>query len=203
MPPSQRLLAPRIQGFVCRSCLSKLQSPRYQRPPWLSRSVASETGHRAKEPKVKKDSHDQPGANSESVVRIFDQTPDGMRTEVGSEPGDEAFLESLQSAMEDMRKEMVAEGETEEIDEEELQERVVGRHMQNMVQGDGMVDILAKELESQMEEIGAEVDRRLENVDMENMSVEGRSKIREEIFQLVLNNSMYIIPQPFDQITDV
>lgn len=131
-----------------------------------------------------KDSRDQHEKESKPVVRIFDQTPDGVRTEVENGPADEAFLESLQSTIRDVKEEMGQEGATEDIDDEELQDRVIARHMQNMFQGEALEGFLAKKLESQMDELNAEVDKRLENVDLEHMSEEERSKIREELYQL-------------------
>ena len=187
MPPPQRLLGPRIQGFICRSCLSKLQSPRNQRPPWLSRSTASENGPlKNKQPKSKKGSHDKSAKESEPVIRVWDETPDGVRIERGNEPGDGAILKKLESTIQDVRAEMAAEAETEDIDEGELQDRVLDRHMEDMVEGKDMVDFLADEMESQMKEIDADVDRRLEMMHAENMEEEEQFKVRNELFELVM-----------------
>jgi hypothetical protein len=148
----------------------------------LSRSVVSDNAtRRTKQPKVKKASHDKHGEEPKPIIRIFDQTPDGVRTEMKNEPGDEAFLESLESTIRDMKEEKGAE----EIDEEELQDRVIGRHMQKLFQGEALENFLAAKLESQMDELDAEIDKRLENVDLENMSEEERSKVREELYHLV------------------
>ncbi|KAG0650716.1 hypothetical protein D0Z07_2712 [Hyphodiscus hymeniophilus] len=198
MPPTQRLLAPGIQGFVCRSCLSKLRPSRSQRPLWLSRSTASDNGPRKSRLfRAKEGSHEQPRKDYESVVRVWDETSDGVRTERGTDPGEKALLETLESTIQDMRQEMSAKDETEEIDEDELQDRVLGRHMQDMVQGDGMVDMVVEEMESLMTKLDPEVDKRLEKMDLENISEEERFKIGGEIFASLLKERQKPDPEPF------
>lgn len=185
MPPLQPLLAGRIHGFICKSCLSKLRAPRSQRPPWLLRSVASDNGPpRTKSPKKRKDSHNQHENEGDPVIRIFDQFPDGVRKEVGREPGDEALLESLQSTIRDVKEEMGADGEEGEIDDEELQDRVIGRHLQDMLPGEGFGGFMSSQIESQMQELDAKMDKRLEHVDLAKMTAEERQKLREEFIEL-------------------
>ncbi|KAK0118780.1 hypothetical protein ONS95_007662 [Cadophora gregata] len=45
MPPPQSLLASKLRGFVCRSCLSKLQGYHRRRMQWASRSLTTDTVH--------------------------------------------------------------------------------------------------------------------------------------------------------------
>ena len=54
------------------------------------------------------------------------------------DPADKAFLESLQSTMRDVKREMSEEGERKEADYEELQDRVIGRHMEDLFQWRGL-----------------------------------------------------------------
>jgi hypothetical protein len=190
MPPPQPLLATRIQGFVCRSYLSKLRESRTRRPTWRLQSIASDNGpRRIKEPKVKKKSHERSENGSEPVIRIFNQTADGVRTERGTEPGDEAILDSLQSTVQDVKEELGAKGE--EVDEEELQDRVIGRHMQSFVERGGLEDALVEDLEARFEELDTEMEKKIKNVDLESMSEEEKSKFREDLFQqLLVKDSM-------------
>jgi hypothetical protein len=85
---------------------------------------------------------------------------------------------------------MAAESESGEIDAEELQDRVIGRQMQNLTQGKAFEEFMTSRLESEMDELDAQIDKRLENVDLENMSEEERSKIREELIRLVKDGMM-------------
>ena len=202
MPPPQSFLASRIQGFVCRSCLSRLQAPQNPRPLWLARSFASDKASQTKKPKSQKSSHDQRRNEIKPLIRVFDQSLDGVRTEVNQDRQDvdEAFLESLESTIQDVKKEMGEEGETEEIDDEEVQDRVIRRHMEGMFQGEAFEDYMVSQLESQMDQLDAEVDKRLENVDVKNMSEEKLSNVREELYQMVKDSMAP--PLPLTAFTD-
>ena len=80
---------------------------------------------------------------------------------------------------------MAAESESGEINDEELQDRVMGRQMQNLTQGKAFEEFMTSKLETEMDELDAQIDERLESVDLENMSEDERSKIREELIRLV------------------
>ena len=163
----------------------------------MARSFASDKASRTKKPKSQKSSHDQHRNESKPLIRVFDQSLDGIRTEVNQDPQDEAFLESLESTIQDVKKEMSEEGETEEIDDEEVQDRVIGRHMEDVFQGEAFEDYMVSQLESQMDQLDAEVDKRLENVDVKNMSEEELSKIREELYQTVKDSMAPLLPHSF------
>ena len=189
MPTLQRVFGPRIQGLICKSCRSKILSPRNQIPPWLSRSIANDKNPpETKMPKVKKGSHNQPETASESVIRVWDETPDGLRVERVREPGDDALLQTLESTIEDVRAEMATEAGINDIDEDELEDRVLGRHFQDIVHGEGRVNDLTEEMESHMNKIDTEVNKRLEQMDTTNLSDEERFKLRNELFELILKS---------------
>lgn len=79
MPPPQHLLSTRLRGFVCKSCLSKLRAPRGQQILWTARTFASDD-----RPRRKKGGLDLP----HGTVRYFEQTPDGVRTEIKDDDDD-------------------------------------------------------------------------------------------------------------------
>jgi hypothetical protein len=171
--------------------------PRNPRPLWLARFFASDKASRTKKPKNQKSSHDQHKNENKPVIRVFDQSLGGVRTEVNQDPqdpADEAFLESLESTIQDVKKEMSEEGETEEIDDEEVQDRVIGRRMEDMFQGEAFEDFMVSQLESQMDQLDAEVDKRLESVDVKNMSEEELSKVKEELYQMVKDSMAPLLP---------
>lgn len=78
MPPPQHLLSTRLRGFVCKSCLSKLRAPRGHQIPWTARTFASDDKPR------RKGGWDLP----HGTVRYFEQTPDGVRTEIKDDDDD-------------------------------------------------------------------------------------------------------------------
>ncbi|KAL3423542.1 pentatricopeptide repeat domain-containing protein [Phlyctema vagabunda] len=80
MPRPQPVLASKIRGFVCRSCLAKLQAK--PSTPWLARSFANQNSSKAKETQPEKK------APSEPTFRFFQQTPDGRRIEIQDDEDD-------------------------------------------------------------------------------------------------------------------
>ena len=76
--------------------------------------------------------------------------------------------------------------------------------MHHLLDEDGIVDSLAKDMESHMEEVDAEVEKRLESVDLESMSQDERWKFNEEMLERVLKESTNIyFPSQFDQLANL
>lgn len=179
MPPPQSFLTSRIRGFICRSCLSKLQVPQQQRIQWLSRNVTSDNG-----PSRRKGGSKQP-VQEEAVVKYFDQTPDGNRTEIQEDPEEEAIIESLTSTIRDL-------------------ENRTGQSLESLLENpDGLEGILPEDpdgdigiwsdasgeadpleaLTLQNKELEARI-RRLENVtSSKSLSLENGLKIRETLLK--------------------
>jgi hypothetical protein len=179
MPPQQPFLASSIRGYVCRSCLSKIQ--KYHRPhaPWLARNVMNDNGPPGpKRLKSQKTVPDNPQTTSEPVIRYWEQTADGQRKEKGFE--DDALIAKLESSIKDLEDDI---GDTsllekvdaernpwEEDEEEEDIEAALSKDMN-----------LPPAMQAQMEAIEAQL-RRIENdPDLENLSEEDRIKIRSEL----------------------
>jgi len=92
MPPPRHLFAPRITGFICKSCLSRLELRNKRLAPWLIRNATSKASpsQRRNRPNIKDEDID---------VRYFDQTPDGDRREVPDYGEEEAFMDSIGAEM--------------------------------------------------------------------------------------------------------
>jgi len=92
MPPSQPIFASRIRGYVCKSCLLRLQKPLRRQPPWLSRSFTSDNA--ASKPRLSKANKTIPQGHEthDAEIRYFEETPDGDRREVGAEDAEEELL---------------------------------------------------------------------------------------------------------------
>jgi hypothetical protein len=104
MPPPQNLLAFRLRGYVCRSCLLKIQSPQKQKVPWLSRSVTSSHHTSKSKSKQKPSALSNSSSNEASKFKVFEEAPDGTRTEVETEDDtyDETLLAALDSTIEEL-----------------------------------------------------------------------------------------------------
>ena len=90
MPPPQHILASRLRGYVCRSCLLKILSPPKQKISWLSRHFA----HSRQSLRSERDVQTFP--NPKSTFKIFEEATDGTRTEVeGDDAEDEVLMEAL------------------------------------------------------------------------------------------------------------
>jgi hypothetical protein len=108
MPPPHNLLTSSIRGFVCNSCRAKLQIP--SRAPRLSRSLTAQSSllqsesrkHRQSPPKSQSD-QSQTAQEELPVVRWFDETPDGVRTEVKEDPEEAELIEHLQDAVKHLK----------------------------------------------------------------------------------------------------
>lgn len=186
MPPPQRLLSIRIRGFVCKSCLSKLQIPRRQQIPWIGRRFASDN-----RPRRPEGAYDLPNG----TVRYFEQTPDGVRTEIDDEE-DAAFMESVRKQLKDIENET---GRTMDDLEDEDLEKILQNSSLGLEEED-LDDIFedgssslreASELEdaldsmaSKNEEMQAQIDL-VESIDLDNISEKDRLKLRETLLKSV------------------
>ncbi|PQE20911.1 pentatricopeptide repeat protein [Rutstroemia sp. NJR-2017a BBW] len=104
MPPPHNLLTSSIRGFVCNSCRAKLQVP--SRAPRLSRSFTAQSSllqsgsRKHRQSPQNSQSNQSPTTEEElPVVRWFDETPDGVRTEVKEDPEEAELIEDLQHAV--------------------------------------------------------------------------------------------------------
>ena len=81
MPPLPPISSSRIRGFICKSCLLKLQRPQPAQPPWLARNVR--TGAGAKRSKIPSaGDHNYQSTGPEPVIKHFRLTPDGKKKEL-------------------------------------------------------------------------------------------------------------------------
>jgi hypothetical protein len=168
MPPPHRFLASRLQGYVCRACLSKSQVTLRQQPIWLSRNATD-----GRWPTILKGASQQVDPQ-EPEIRLFEQTPDGTRVEVHAD-----LLNGI-------------EGQLRGYDEENghsIEELVGPVDFESFLDGDGQhysydpklresMDAMTKETE----ELEALVEK-LENIDFGTLSAEDRAKLREELLQ--------------------
>lgn len=82
MPPLRPASYLRYRGYVCPSCIAKLQAPR--KPPWLTRNSTSQASQNGRGEGVRQ-SKTQPGAQQpvdKLVVRRFQEAPDGTLEEI-------------------------------------------------------------------------------------------------------------------------
>ena len=92
MPPSQPTSISRIRGYVCKSCLLRLERPLRRPPPWLSRTFTSDDGTpKSRLSKVNKSIPRRHEIRNDDI-RYFEETPDGERREVEDEDADEELL---------------------------------------------------------------------------------------------------------------
>lgn len=185
MPPPQRLLSTRLRGFVCKSCLSKLQPPQRQYLPLLARTFASDN-----KLKKRKQALDIP-----VTVRYFEQTEDGVRTELKDEDDDdEVYTETVMQQLKEIEEET---GRTMyELNDEDLQ-RILQATMPklepenteglllNPFMGPGdPAEIEKKALASAAAhaEIQAKINF-INSFDLENLSQEDRIRLRERLLK--------------------
>lgn len=86
MPPTQPFVTSRISGYVCRACLSQLRRSQRPQTPCLIR-YATDSSSRAKPSKKK---------TEEPLIRYFEQTPDGARTETVDNSTKSAILNDVE-----------------------------------------------------------------------------------------------------------
>lgn len=155
MPPPHKLLTSSIRGFVCNSCRAKLQIP--LRAPPLSRNLTAQSSllqsegrkHKQSPPKSQADQSQTAQTAQEElpVVRWFDETPDGVRTEAKEDPEEAELIESLQDAVKHLKEDIG--GVAEEVD------------------GDGTYEM--PDLESEIQD---PMDRRIERLEEEINTLE-------------------------------
>ncbi|KAE8447606.1 hypothetical protein EG329_010577 [Mollisiaceae sp. DMI_Dod_QoI] len=186
MPPPQHLLSNRLRGFVCKSCLSKLQAPQRQQISWTARRFASDD-----RPRRKKGVWDVP----QGTIRYFEQTPDGVRTEIQDDE-DDAFTESVRKQLKELENQT---GRTiDDLDEEDIQ-RIL-RGLSSESKGGDTLGMLFKDdsldsqdsqdqfefekafetMATQDQEIKAQMDL-VDSVDVDNLSAEDRVRLREAL----------------------
>ncbi|KAM3086729.1 hypothetical protein ACMFMF_000670 [Clarireedia jacksonii] len=108
MPPPHNLLISSIRGFICNSCRAKLQL--LSRAPRLSRNLTAQSSllqsesrnHRQPPPKSQAD-QSQTAQEELPVVRWFDETPDGVRTEAKEDPEEADLIEHLQDVVKHLK----------------------------------------------------------------------------------------------------
>lgn len=171
---------------MCKSCLSRLQAPLRRQLPWLTRSYSSD-----RKPKKKRGAWDIP----HGTVRYFEQTPDGVRTEI-KDDDDEAFTIQLREQLKKLEKEL---GKSWEDFEEKDLARLF-HATQAEVQGEATLNGRGKpSFGSQMPEdfketldamlaSNPELGSRLEplkSLDVSHLSDEERSHLRAELIRSV------------------
>ncbi|TAQ86539.1 hypothetical protein B7494_g5144 [Chlorociboria aeruginascens] len=173
MPPSQPILASRICGFVCRSCLSKLQQP--QRPPWPQRGFSKKA--KLAKPKEPKDRAAQERLLSQDgfSIKYFDQGPNG-ELEENVEP-DDAEMEALDKQVQDNIK-AFEERTGEKFVESE--EEWSGSIFPKVVQDDG----LAESIGAKVDNLQAELDRLKVLRPSGSLTAEDRTKLRAALFKI-------------------
>lgn len=185
MPPPHHFLAPRLRGYVCKACLSRLQVTRRGGPIWLSRNASS--GRWSSLWKKVNPQTDQP----EPVIREFIQTPDGVRREIQEdylkEIGDEIKRQKTGQGLpiddliddDELEELLHDEDAREQLDEmlqdadeefsEEILESMFGETMEAMTKTGDELEALTDRLEKASEE--------------ESLSPDEISRIREELLQ--------------------
>src|SRR5438552_12519114 len=81
MPPLRPASYLRYRGYVCPSCIAKLQAPR--KPPWLIRNAASQASQNGRGEGVhqSKTQHGAQPPEDKLVVKRFQEAPDGTLEE--------------------------------------------------------------------------------------------------------------------------
>lgn len=168
MPPPHRFLASRLQGYVCRACLSKSQVNLRQQPKWLSRKATD--GRQPLRSKGVTQEADSQGLE----IRLFEQGPDGTRVEIPTD-----FWNGIEEELGDYGKDQDKSIEelAGEVDFESLQD-VDSEHRSYDPKLRGSLETMTK----QTEELEALVER-LENIDLSILSADERDKLREELLQ--------------------
>lgn len=159
MPPTHLLTTPKLGGFVCRTCLSRLRRPQRPQALWLIRNK-TDGPRRQNHPQTK---------NKDPTFRYFDQTPDGTRKEAADDAKHAAILKDVEERIrlvgeeEDDLDELVGENEPSPV---ELL-RQVGKEY---AVPESMVSA-REEMETQMAEAS----------NLETLSEEERSNLRNRL----------------------
>ena len=107
MPPLRPASYLRYRGYVCPSCIAKLQTPR--KPPWFTRNAASQAiqNGRREDVNQSKTQHAAQPPDEKLVVRRFQESPDGTLEEFNDTLGEDTIgeLKSRIAALEaDLKK---------------------------------------------------------------------------------------------------
>lgn len=177
MTAPQRLLSSRIRGFVCKSCLSRLQASRQPRLPVAARGFAST-------PQSRKGIWDTPLG----TVRYFDQDENGVRTEITEE--DDELVDTLRTKLQKIEE---TTGKTmDDLDEDDLQNllKEISAESKGATDPDGFLegglpdtkdDTEAEQALDVMTKQHTEVQSRLDFInsfDLENLSDDDRDTLR-------------------------
>ena len=169
MPPSHRLLASRLQGYVCRACLSKSKINVRQQPRWLSR----DTTKGAWRTRLKGASNHLEPQNLK--IRLFEQAPDGTRVEIPTDSWS-GMEEDLQGYENDESK-----IDEELVDRVDIESLLDGDRQQSqydpMIGGQSL-----EEMTKSTEELEALIER-LENIDFSTLSTDDRNKLWDELLE--------------------
>ncbi|KAG4433551.1 hypothetical protein IFR05_010976 [Cadophora sp. M221] len=190
MPPPQHLLASKIRGFVCRSCLSKLQPPQRQRIQWVSRSLTTDNVHSRQKggtypPSIFEETHGEDRAEDEaefydeSIIQTLEEEVRARRKDAAEHGGvpKSAFryFEETPDGVREEVKDDIEEENTLAALEREIEDLKSGTGgLRERLVGDGSSP-LADELRAQILEI--------ERVDLENLSEADRLRLRKIVLR--------------------
>ncbi|KAH6709637.1 hypothetical protein BKA61DRAFT_738629 [Leptodontidium sp. MPI-SDFR-AT-0119] len=193
MPPPQHLLASKLRGFVCRSCLSKLQPAQRQRIQWVSRSLTTDNVHSRQkgvtypasifeETQGEGIAEDEAEFDEESIIQTLGEELRARRKDAAEHatPGGvpKSAVRYFEETPDGVRKEVKDDIEEEntldalERDIEDLKSGTGG--LREKLIGDGSSP-LADELRAQILEI--------ERVDLENLSETDRQRLRKIVLR--------------------
>ncbi len=187
MPPPQHLLASRIRGFVCKSCLQKLQAPQRQRLLWASRNISTSVA------RLK-------GANKDIDVKIWDEARDGSRTELNDavedmqEIGKEYGISVEQTIRELERESGKTMDDLVDEDEGDLQDAMNNRMQKLWKEKDISADLPSDPELDMLAESTARVQHQLELIrkfsggNIHTMSEENKVRLREALLAPVKKN---------------
>jgi hypothetical protein len=169
MPPPHYLLSPTIRGFVCRSCLLKIQQPRRQPVRWLARQASNEGGPRRRP--VKGD------------FSFYDQGEDGVRTETDTiTDSDIAQDEATRKEIRDLERKVGK--PLEEMDGNDLRNLSPEDLGVEAIPGEFELEAAAKAIDVEIEQFDNILQRVGSSSDMENLSIEEKQQLRAQIMKL-------------------
>lgn len=178
MPPPRPLIPTRTPGFICRSCLLRLDAPRRQRPPppWLVRNATNGRGN----PPPQRGTRPSAEKKASVTVRYFEETPDGDRREVSGDP-EEALLDSMRPELDEIDKRNKAILGRDGVADEDMEDAIQGKIDQEEDTRD--IEMANNDLESLISRIRAISDK-------EVVTPEDRVKIREILFNIKPNEQI-------------
>lgn len=169
MPPPQYLLSPTIRGFVCRSCLLKIQQPRRQPIRWLARQATSDGGPRRRPVK--------------GEFSFYDQGDDGLRTETDTiTDADIAEDEATRKEIRDLERKVGK--PLEEMDGNDLRNLSPEDLGVEAIPGEFELEAAANAIDAEMEQFENILQKVGSSSDMENLSPEEKQQLRAQIMKL-------------------